>query len=159
MMNSIDVLFKVTINNFEESLFLVIENVIKQSLLYEKIKGDFEVSVSIVSDCEIKEINLIHRGFDKPTDVLSFPLITDIKNINTLNSEFNTPLGDIIISYDTAISQSNEYNHSLKREIAFLTAHSMLHLLGYDHMNSKEEEIMLKKQEDILNELSYTRER
>ncbi len=152
--NKIEVLYNVTVENFNTKYFDTIENVVKKTLIYENISGNFEVSVSIVCNDEIQEINFEHRNLDKPTDVLSFPLIT---NFADLNKQFQHPLGDIIISYDKAIEQSNEYNHSLNREIAFLTAHSMLHLLGYDHMVKEEEEIMLSKQEEILKELNYTR--
>ena len=99
-----------------------------------------EVSVMIVCDKEIQELNLQYRGMDKPTDVLSFPM------------EDEEYLGDIVISLPRARAQAEEYGHSIEREIAFLTAHSMLHLMGYDH-----EDEMFAKQEEILNELGYKR--
>ncbi len=154
IIHNIEVLFNITVRNFPTEYFNIMEEVINKTLLYENVMGNFEVSVSIVNNEEIQQINLEHRGYDKPTDVLSFPLVT---NFQLLNNKYQSSLGDIIISYDKAIEQSKEYNHSLNREIAFLTAHSMLHLLGYDHMTKEDEMIMLKKQDDILNELNYTR--
>jgi len=103
-----------------------------------------EVSVTLVCDDEIRELNREYRGIDKSTDVLSFEMGGEL-------------LGDIIISLPTAIRQAEEYNHSAEREIAFLTVHGLLHLLGYDHMNKKDEKVMLEKQEEILNKLGITR--
>ncbi len=152
--NKLDILFDICVDNFEDKYKDIIEKVIKESLLYENINGNFEVSVTIISDEEMQEINLKHRGIDRTTDVLSFPLINDFKN---LNNDFQHSLGDIIISFDKAIQQSEDYNHSIDREIAFLTAHSMLHLLGYDHMVEEEEKEMFFKQEEILTKLKFTR--
>ncbi len=105
----------------------------------------FEVSVTICDDSYIHELNREYRGKDKPTDVLSFPML-----------EFNTPdvmtlLGDIIISVDTATKQAEEYGNTLERELCFLAVHSSLHLLGYDHETSEEDErYMISKQKEIL---------
>lgn len=118
----------------------------------ENIKISNEVSLSFVSDKQIHEINNIFRNIDKATDVLSFPL----GEINPENGKNN--LGDIIISLEHAYNQSIEYGHSFEREIAFLTVHSMLHLLGYDHVNNKKEEkIMFDKQDLILNKMGLNR--
>ncbi len=152
--NNVEILFDVEVEEFEDKYLETIEKVINESLLYENIQGKFEISVTIVSNEEMKKINFQHRGLDKTTDVLSFPLIIDFTKID---DKFQYSLGDIIISYDRAIEQSQEYNHSLNREIAFLTAHSMLHLLGYDHMTDSEEKEMFLKQEEILNKLNYKR--
>lgn len=118
-----------------------------------------EITVTFTDDAEIKELNTEHRKIEKFTDVLSFPLgengVYDTNPENGLKM-----LGDVVISVEHAIYQAREYGHSLKREIAFLTVHSMLHLLGYDHVNSKEEEaIMLGKQEEVLQKLGITREK
>ncbi len=154
MKSNVEVLFDITVKSFDEQYLTTIKNVVHESLIYENIKGNFEVSVSVVSNDEIRKINLEHRGFDKATDVLSFPLVDNFKSINP---KLYYSLGDIIISLDKAIEQSLEYNHSLNREIAFLTAHSMLHLLGYDHITKEEEKEMFLKQEKILYKLNYTR--
>ncbi len=134
----------------------LIEKVIKESLSYEGIQDDCEVSVCIVHNDDIHALNLKHRGIDRPTDVLSFPLI-DYEKESLPQDGSRVYLGDIVISIDKAEEQAKEYGHSLEREIGFLTAHSMLHLLGYDHMTKAEEKVMFKKQEDILEALGLKR--
>ncbi len=132
----------------------IIERVIKSTLIKENIKGDIEVSITICDEKEIKEINNKFRNKNEVTDVLSFPLIKDISRMNI--NEYNV-LGDIIICLMKAIQQSKQHGHSIDREIGFLTAHSMLHLLGYDHIIKEEEKNMFKKQEEILEELKLRR--
>ena len=123
------------------------------TLDYEKFGNNAEVDVSIVDDNEIREINNEFRNIDKETDVLSFPLGQDgIYDENPITKALM--LGDIVISIDRAIKQADLYGHSLQREIAFLTVHSMLHLLGYDHVNGgMEEKIMREKEEAVLKNL------
>lgn len=149
-----DVLFE---NNTNEKInYELIEKVISESLKYEGISNNAEISVTIVDNEEIRKINNKFRNIDKATDVLSFPLIDfNAESLPEDNSKIY--LGDIIISIERAEEQAEEYGHSLDREIGFLTAHSMLHLLGYDHMIQEEEKIMFKKQEDILNNLGLRR--
>lgn len=149
-----DVLFENTtdIKVNEELISLVIA----ESLRYEGVSDNCEVSITIVDNDEIHSINLKHRGIDRPTDVLSFPLI-DFEKETLPDDGSKIYLGDIIISIEKAEEQAKEYGHSLDREIGFLTAHSMLHLLGYDHMVEDEEKIMFKKQEEILNNLNLRR--
>lgn len=134
----------------------LIEKVISESLKYENISDNCEVSVTIVDNEDIHQINLKHRGIDRATDVLSFPLI-DFKKESLPTDGSKIYLGDIIISIERAIEQANEYGHSIDREVGFLTAHSMLHLLGYDHMVENEEKVMFNKQEEILNNLNLRR--
>lgn len=134
----------------------LINSVIAESLRYEGVSDNCEISVTIVDNDEIHSINLKHRGIDRPTDVLSFPLI-DFEKETLPDDGSKIYLGDIIISIEKAEEQAKEYGHSLDREIGFLTAHSMLHLLGYDHMAEDEEKIMFKKQEEILNNLNLRR--
>lgn len=134
----------------------LINSVIAESLKYEGVSDNCEISVTIVDNEEIHSINLKHRGIDRPTDVLSFPLI-DFEKETLPDDGSKIYLGDIIISIEKAEEQAKEYGHSLDREIGFLTAHSMLHLLGYDHMAEDEEKIMFKKQEEILNNLNLRR--
>ena len=140
----------------DENIFSLIDKCIDESLNIENFTKNVEISLSIVNNEEIKEINNLYRGIDKETDVLSFPLLDNFDNIND-NVLHPIPLGDIIISIDKAISQSNDYGHSLERELCFLVVHSMLHLLGYDHMTEGEEKIMFEKQEIILNSLNIRR--
>ncbi len=140
----------------DEETFDLMNKCIIESLNLENFTQNVEISLSIVNNEEIKEINSQHRNIDKETDVLSFPLLDDFNNIDN-NMLHPIPLGDIIISIDKAISQAKEYGHSLQRELCFLTVHSMLHLLGYDHMTEDEEKIMFKKQDTILNNLNIRR--
>lgn len=138
-----------------EKLF---NDVITESLRYEEFDPQCEISLSIVNNDEIQEINKQYRNIDAPTDVLSFPLLTFEEGEQAdVNENDEIMLGDIIISIEKAISQAEEYGHGLKRELAFLTAHSMLHLMGYDHMEDEEREEMFAKQEAILNNLGITR--
>ncbi len=134
----------------------LITTVIRASLDYEHIKEDTEVSFTLTDNKFIHELNKKHRNIDRPTDVLSFPLIDfNAENIDSIKGTIY--LGDIIISIDKAMSQAEEYGHSIERELGFLTAHSMLHLLGYDHMMPEEEKIMFAKQEEILNSIGLIR--
>lgn len=141
-----------------------IEDVVLATLEYEECEFDTEVSVTIVDNDAIREINRQQRNIDKSTDVLSFPMLYFDENGDIIDSDFDIDgdmviLGDIVISAERAIEQAEEFGHSFRREIAFLTVHSMLHLLGYDHIDSPEgERIMFSKQEEILNKLGITRE-
>ena len=111
------------------------------------------VSVILVKKRKIHEINRDYRGIDRPTDVLSFPLGENGEyDVNPATGAFL--LGDIVISAETAVRQADLYGHGLEREIAFLTVHSMLHLLGYDHVNGgMEQAVMREKEEAILTNL------
>lgn len=112
-----------------------------------------EVEVSLVNDEQIKEMNSNFRNIDDSTDVLSFPLGID-GNYDTNPETGAKMLGDIVISVEHAFAQADLYGHGLEREIAFLTVHSMLHLLGYDHVNGGlEQAIMREKEEQILERL------
>lgn len=134
----------------------LIKTVVQASLDYENIKDDAEVSFTLTDNETIHRLNMKHRGIDRPTDVLSFPLIDfTTEDINAIDGTIY--LGDIIISIEKALSQAEEYGHSIERELGFLTAHSMLHLLGYDHMTPQEEKVMFSKQEDILNKIGLKR--
>ena len=113
--------------------------------------------MTFVDDEQIKELNKKHRDIDKSTDVLSFPLGEDGKY--DVNPETGAKiLGDIVISMETAVRQAEEYGHPLQREVAFLTVHSMLHLLGYDHVNGGLEAVhMREKEEAVLTQLGLKR--
>lgn len=124
----------------------------------EKFGSDAEVSVSFVDNERIHELNAQYRNVDRETDVLSFPMGE--------NGEYDTNmdtgakiLGDIVISVPKAMEQAKAYNHSLQREIGFLTVHSMLHLLGYDHENSGIEQVhMREKEEEVLTKIGLKRD-
>lgn len=142
----------------------IIKTVIDASLAYENCDFDAEVSVTIVDNEAIREINKETRNIDRPTDVLSFPMLYFDENGDIIDSDYDMDgdvlvLGDIVISAERAKEQAEEFGHSFRREIAFLTVHSMLHLLGYDHVDDPEgEKIMFAKQEEILDKLGITRE-
>ncbi len=138
--------------DIDNKYLILIEKITKVALEYEKFTGDGEISLSLVNDSQIHELNLKYRKKDCKTDVLSFRL-QDFRAgdyISVLENEYII-LGDIVISTQTAISQAKEYGHSLDRELAFLTVHGVLHLLGYDHMNDEDEKEMFLKQNEILN--------
>ncbi len=126
-------------------------------LTYEQFQGPAEISVKFVNDEEIQELNKKYRNIDRSTDVLSFPLgengVYDVNPATGANM-----LGDIVISMEHAVEQADRYGHSLQREIGFLTVHSMLHLLGYDHEGGGIESVrMREKEETVLTQLGLKR--
>ena len=129
----------------------------------EECNFDAEISFTFTDNESIREINRMYRDIDRATDVLSFPML-EFDEFDEIDAGFETDegkvmLGDIVISLERAREQANELNHSFRREMAFLTAHSMLHLLGYDHVDDEEgERIMIEKQNKVLNKLGITRE-
>lgn len=142
--------------------------VIEEALEYENCPYEVIVDVLLCDNEGIHVMNREHRGIDRPTDVLSFPNVdyetpADFSGIEDSIEDYFDPesgelcLGDIVISVDKVLEQAKEYGHSPKREYAFLIAHSMLHLLGYDHMENDEAAVMEHKQEEILNRLGITR--
>ncbi len=126
-------------------------------LVQEKFEGSAEISVTFVDDVRIQELNKTHRNIDKATDVLSFPLGEN--GVYDENPDTGAKmLGDIVISMERAVAQAEEYGHPLQREVAFLTVHSMLHLLGYDHVNGGLEAVhMREKEESVLTQLGLKR--
>ena len=126
-------------------------------LTFEDFNEPAEISVTFVDDERIHELNREYRNVDRSTDVLSFPLGEN--GVYDKNPENGACLlGDIVISVETAVRQAETYGHSLQREIGFLTVHSMLHLLGYDHVNGGIEEVrMREKEEHVLSELGLKR--
>jgi len=134
--------------------------------------GLFEVSVMMTNNDEIRELNLLHRNMDKPTDVLSFPMDDGFcpsghegpENVPAAGPadpndglQYINLLGDIVISIEQAKLQAENYGHSLEREIGFLTVHSMLHLFGFDHKTTKDETEMFSLQDKILTEMELIR--
>lgn len=137
---------------------MLIRHTILETLDYEGMENDAEVSVTFVDDKGIRELNNKFRGLDKPTDVLSFPLLDyEGESEEPFFDELCHNLGDIVISLERAMAQANEFGHSFEREVAFLTAHSMLHLLGYDHEISEEDDAdMRRRQNDIMDRLGLS---
>jgi len=143
----------------DEALEAFVVQVVEEVLAYEQCEEEFEVSISFVSNEEMRSLNKEYRNIDKETDVLSFPLVEFIEeelNAGDENAEYieeEIALGDIVISMEKAAEQSEEYGHSFKRELAFLLVHGMLHLLGYDHDEEASEGEMFDKQEEILKNM------
>lgn len=143
-------LFNQTDEHLDEYIS-IIKEVLEHGL--KKIGIDEVIfNIIFVNNDYIHELNKTYRNVDRETDVITFALEDD----KTFNPKERI-LGDVYISIDKAKSQSEEYGHSLKRELCFLSVHGLLHLLGYDHMKKDDEEIMFKLQEDILNEMGITR--
>lgn len=142
--------------------------VIEEALEYEECPYEAEVNLLLTTDTEIQTMNQSFRQIDAPTDVLSFPLLEyetpgDFSKVEEcVEAMFNPEsgelmLGDIVISKDKVLKQAEDYGHSPKREFAFLIAHSMLHLFGYDHIEDEERLIMEQKQREILERVGILR--
>lgn len=146
----------------------IIHDIIPAALDFEECPYESEVNVILTDNDAIQEINRDYREIDAPTDVLSFPMVdyeteADFSHLEEHSEDYFNPetgellLGDIIISVEKVIEQAEKYGHSQERELAFLIAHSMLHLCGYDHMEDSEREIMEQKQRQILENEGYNR--
>lgn len=144
------------------------EEVINFSMEHEAFPYEAEVNLTLTDNEGIHEINQSYRQIDRPTDVLSFPMLAyekagDFSKLeDNYDDNFNPDtgeimLGDIVISVDKVREQAESYGHSEKREFAFLIVHSMLHLFGYDHMTPEEAAVMEAKQNEILNEMNIFR--
>ena len=148
---------------FTDDMRELMQKVCDEALKYEECDFDAQISITITDNEGIHEMNNMYRGIDRPTDVLSFPMLEFDSAGDIIENEFEYDengrimLGDIVISLERAIAQAEEYGHSAERELAFLCAHSMLHLLGYDHENDSDEDEMFTRQEAILNNLGITR--
>lgn len=154
--------------DFDFSYQELAKQVIDFTIEHEKFPYEAEVNLTLTDNEGIHEINKMYRDIDRPTDVLSFPMLSyetagDFSGLeDAYDDNFNPDtgeimLGDIIISVPKVHEQAKEYGHSDKREYAFLIVHSMLHLFGYDHMTPKEAAFMEQKQRDILEELNILR--
>ncbi len=132
----------------------LLRRAVMETLQYEGFTKNAEVSIVLTTNEDIREINNEYRGIDSPTDVLSFP---QFESADEYPDVGYVPIGDIIISAERADYQALVFGHSFDRELAFLAVHSTLHLLGYDHVNSEEEEtVMRNKQRDIMKRLGLT---
>ena len=152
-----------------DELINIINEVCEQSLKAEEMNVPYQISLLFVDNEEIREINRDTRGIDKATDVLSFPMLDYPQNKVFKevykDTKFNEiyldgdelVLGDMVLSLERAKEQSIEYNHSFNREVCYLVVHSILHLLGYDHMEDEEKKVMRKREEEILGKLNITR--
>lgn len=152
-----------------EDLLSLIEEIIEYTLKEEAVNIKVEISLLLVGDDKIKEINKRQRNIDMVTDVLSFPMLEYRKHTvykdNYMNNKFSLEdldegklvLGDVVLNINRAKEQSIEYNHSFNREICYLLLHSILHLLGYDHMEEQDKLKMRKREEEILNNFHIKR--
>lgn len=157
--------FQVT-KDFEQTLEEVIDYAVKRETDLE----DYQISVIFVENEEIRKINNAQRNIDRETDVLSFPMLEyeqqKVYKECYLNYDFDDSyfdedsliLGDVVLSLEKVQEQSTEFNHSFIREAAYLTVHSVLHLLGYDHMDEDDKIKMRKREEEILSGLKIFRE-
>lgn len=131
----------------DEEIENIVEKSIEAALKEIEFTDDFEVSVSFVGDEEIHELNRDYRGVDRTTDVLSFPM----------DDEFTNMLGDIVININKVIEQAKEYGHSEKREISYLTVHSTLHLMGFDHEEEEDKKEMRAVEDRVMEKLEISR--
>jgi len=139
----------------------LITNTVNSTLEYEHIDTSCFVSVSIVDPDEIQSLNSEHRGIDSVTDVLSFPVVNLLDGSDCDDAgdyyEGRLILGDVVICADRAKEQSEEFGHSIEREVGYLTCHSVLHLIGYDHVDEKEREVMRVKEEAVMDIMNLRR--
>ncbi len=131
----------------DEEIENIVEKSIEAALKEIEFTDDYEVSVSFVGDNEIHELNRDYRGVDRTTDVLSFPM----------DDEFTNMLGDIVININKVIEQAKEYGHSEKREISYLTVHSSLHLMGFDHEEEEDKKEMRAVEDRVMENLEISR--
>ena len=155
--------------NVDEEFINSLEKVCDFVLKKEEVNCRYQISLLFVDNDGIREINRETRNIDRATDVLSFPMLDypnkklfndvymDYKFVDTFLDGDELVLGDIVLSLERALEQSEEYNHSYKREVSYLVVHSILHLLGYDHMEEDDKLIMRKREEELLGELNISR--
>lgn len=140
------------------SLKALIKKAVLATLKYESFNSDSEVSITFTDNEGIRELNREYREKDRATDVLSFPMY-DMRNGDMPEEGYPAELGDIVLSLERAQEQAEEFGHSFKREVAFLTVHSTLHLLGYDHELSDEDDAdMRRRQKEIMEILKIRRD-
>ena len=157
---------RATIPGMDEGIRAFIRKVIRTALAAEGVTFPCEISVLLTSDNGIQDINREQRDIDAPTDVLSFPMF-DLTPGELPDASADAdpetgcvPLGDMVISMERVATQAKEYGHSNRRELSYLVVHSILHLLGYDHMDEGEQKSQMREREEaILSELGQTRKK
>ncbi len=135
---------------YDELVGQVIKKCFEEENLLEK---NLYVNIVLTTPENIRRINKEHRGIDKETDVLSFPMF-EADEIESINSETEDVLGDVVISLEQIKKQAEEYGHSMERELAYMLVHSFYHLMGYDHIKEEDKKIMRQKEENILEKLN-----
>lgn len=139
----------------EEKILATMKKAAEYCLELEEVDaGRTEISVTFVEGEEIRHLNREYRGVDKVTDVLSFPQFDDLNEIPPVGE---ICLGDVVICRDRAVEQAEEFGHSFEREIIYLFTHSILHLLGYDHMEEEEKKGMRQREEEVMEHLGLLR--
>lgn len=154
------------IEDYESDIDSIFQKTLSDIIVYametEHLTGDYEVSLSVVSAEQIRELNANFRQIDSVTDVLSFPMYEreELDEIEEKKEyeDYEVNIGDIVLCYDRAVEQAQEYGHSLKREVCYLVTHSIFHLLGYDHMEEEEKQLMRTKEEQVLSHFHIPRE-
>ena len=144
---------------FSPAMSDTVKKSVEAALSYESFEKECEIGVTLVDNQQIRELNMQYRNIDNPTDVLSFPLIDfecEVDDPFDYDEEY-LMLGDIVISLEKVVEQAEEFGHSLERELGFLCVHSTLHLLGYDHIEDKNRELMREKEEEILTSIDLLR--
>ena len=152
----IDLIEEGSLKAYKRTLKKIVKKVKKELSIKQKLG----LSVTLCDNNHIQDLNKTYRDKDVATDVLSFAIedgqskdmIEELGKISMVRE-----IGDIIISFEKATSQAKEYNHSVNREVCFLFTHGLLHLLGYDHMNKEDEDVMFKLQNKVLNDLKIYR--
>ena len=144
--------------NFNKEMQHLINNVVNHTAKLGRLPKNTEVSILIVDNSYIQELNFIYRSQNKPTDVLSFSM----NEMSDNEPDFDVPgdvylLGDIVISIEQALCQSKDYGHSLERELGYLVVHGMLHLLGYDHESEDEKMVMRSLEEKVMRSVKLER--
>jgi len=161
MINEIYIEDACTSPSLDKSAEELIKTVVCTTLQYEKIEEPCYISVTIVDEEEIKDINREHRNIDKVTDVLSFPVVNLLDGNFEKNAgdyfEDKLILGDVVLCAKRAKEQSVEFGHSYERELGYLTCHSILHLIGYDHETDSEREVMRQKEEAVMELVNLKR--
>ena len=149
-------------SDIDSALQKTLSDIIVYAMKTEHFTGDYEVSLSVVSADQIRELNANFRQIDRITDVLSFPMYEreELDEIEEKKEyeDYEVNIGDIVLCYDRAAKQAEEYGHSLKREICYLVTHSIFHLLGYDHMEEEEKQMMRTREEQVLSHFHILRE-
>lgn len=142
----------------DQAYIELMDDLLQYAAKKQGVADDAEMSVNFVHNDAIQELNRTYRQKDSPTDVISFAMQEKLdEEPDVIGVNLPVMLGDIVISIDKAKEQAKEYNHSFKRELAFLTVHGFLHLLGFDHMSEEDEKVMFGLQEEILGEFGIER--
>ena len=150
-MVDIDILWEV---EEEKNIETMLKSVVEACLEEEGVSNDVVLSVVVTDNAHIRELNREHRDKDSATDVLSFPMYEPEEFEEIKNTNSTIDIGDIVISRERVEEQGQEYGHGFRREICYLTAHGMFHLMGYDHMNEEEKAVMRAKEESALKRIS-----